>query len=204
LFYSLIYTILVENGILGEGQKMKANQRQRGKISRALVALLTFGSLLGVTSGPAMAEEKDGSWTVEIYVEDSTCVPTFDPPDWNPDLFVSYVESAGPGYADIASGPVDVSFYVGLGISAGFDDCLGSNIEPTGEVETSYTNIDVDSPLTLNSLSCESPFPCNAVDIYGDALGGQIDGVITVADTAVPDTTYTGELRVVWTLTEDG
>jgi hypothetical protein len=161
------------------------------RVAKTLVAFLTLGSVLGLSS-TAFAEPQEETWIVEVQVTDTSCVSEITPASWNPETTVSY--PAG-NTVDLIYAPVSVDFYVWLDFQAGSDFCdPGVFILPYGDVEASF--LELAPELDVSALACESPFPCDASDLY--LATSEITGTLDVLGAAVGGNTYSGNLKVVW------
>jgi len=201
LKYSKIRTIIVTKiSSIENWQIMKWIISKTG-LTKALVVLITFGSLLGLSSVPASAAPDPApEWDIEVNVDDTTpeeCVASPTLPTWSPDLIPTYV---GGNNVDKFSGPgLSVDFSVWLDFQAGTDMnmCPDSpaSYQPTGDVEALF--LTMDPQLTASYLDCV--VACSASDL---SLGtSTIGGTLLVADDAEggPTVTYTARLKVVWT-----
>jgi len=172
-------------------------------LTKALVVLITFGSLLGLSSVPAAAAEDPGvapEWDIQVNVDDTTpedCVADPTPATWRPDLIANY--PAGNS-VDMFNGPgLSVDFYVWLDFQPGTDMemCPDSPAfyEPTGNVEALFVSMDPE--LSSSSLDCVAG--CTAESLSQGT--SEINGTLLVDDDAPggPTVTYTARLKVVWT-----
>ena len=163
-------------------------------LRRALALLLAVGPLVGLSAAPAMAETDPNSpsFNIDVLVSDSTCVPSYSPVTWTPQLM------AGNTNVDLFA-PMPVTFDVNLGFFAGVDGnaCgLGDEL-PTGDVYATFTNLP--SSLEQDVLDCDLALAaCQAVDLYNATAGGVISGTLNVANDAT-DGLHTATLQVVWT-----
>ena len=182
----------IEN--LGKGQKMKTNQIKLGKVSKALVALLTLGSLLGVSSAQAAEEGGTHDYIFDIYVE-NTCSDGDLPATWSPastPLQYDYVEAFSTT-VDLVDGPVTVDLLVDVGFEPGTDGCTLDFTDPSGTVSTALLLPD---GLESTYRDC-APSACDAADLY--LFGASM----IVAEITIPADTepalYQGTLSVTWT-----
>jgi hypothetical protein len=176
---------------LGSNNKTSISKTRvaRTRVAKTLVAFLSLGSVLGLNS-TAFAEE--ASWTVEVQVTDTSCVSVINPASWQPETTVSYPVG---NTVDLIYAPVSVEFYVWLDFQAGSDSCdPGVFILPYGDVEASF--LELAPELDVSALACESPFPCDASDLY--LATSEITGTLDVLGAAVGGNTYSGNLKVVW------
>lgn len=175
----------------------------RKSLTKALVILITCGSLLGLSSVPASAAEDPGvapEWDIQVNVDDTTepdCVASPMPATWSPDLIPNYV---GSNNVDKFSGPgLSVDFYVWLDFLPGTDMSMCPDspafYQPTGEVEAVFLTMDPE--LTASSLDCIAGCPASDLSLGTSTIGG----TILVADDAAGGmgVTYTARLKVVWT-----
>jgi hypothetical protein len=158
---------------------------------RALALAFAIGSFLGVTSAPALATPFDPdnpTWTLNVQVSDSTCVPNVQPADWSP----MEMMMTGNTNVDLFS-PADVTFEVALGFSPGMDmnACGLGDYYPTGDVVASFNG---DAALNLETLNCQ--IACSATDLYNSL--STIQGSVSVVAGTAPGN-YSGTLSVVWT-----
>jgi len=157
---------------------------------KILVALLALGSLFGISTVAAIADETSG-WNIEVTVTDSTppsCSPTITPASWMP------VEPLITTDVDLMAPPPDLTFYVYLGFADGSDSCDAlAVVEPTGTVTTTYTPTVSPNDLGMAMLDCVSS--CQAQTLSNDGYDGRLS-----ASPNIPSTTGTfgGRLEVVW------
>ena len=166
-------------------------------LRRALTILLAFGTLAGLSAAPAMAaptEDLDPTFTIDINVTDTTCVPDYTDPYWGPYLDIAGMQQQ----VDLADDPSPVTFEVTLAFFAGMDNnaCGLGDQPPSGDV---YATLSLPAGLELGSLDCDlTVVPCGAETLFDVGDTGKIAGSINVADDAVP-ALYTATLQVVWT-----
>jgi len=181
---------------------------QRGitkkSLTKTVVVLALFGSLLGLSSVPAAAAEDPGvapEWDLQVNVEDSTepvCVASPTPATWRPDSSATYV--AG-NIVDRFSGPsLSVDFYVGLDFEPGTDtnmcDDSPAFYQPTGEVEAVFMP-STDPELSTSTVECDPACTAESLSLGTSTIGG----TLRVADDAPggPTVSYTARLKVTWT-----
>lgn len=184
---------------------MKISKRNLTRISKALLAFLTLGSLVGVISAPAVGAETTHDLFVDVTdTSPPACSQDYSsfPASWNPDLdpYVTDTE------IDLAS-PTAINFSLPLNFQDGIDtgDCVptGDSLEPTGNVTAEFSILPDELESTVN---CNPPGYCTAADLSNATSGGLIEGTLSLKSASTPDTylaidgaSYTATLRIVWT-----
>jgi hypothetical protein len=169
---------------------MTGQKKTKKNLGRALAVALAIGSFMGISAAPAVAtwDPDNPSWTLDVEVMDSTCVPDYSDPTWAPteQLFVN-----GSNIVDMYS-PASVDFEVYLNFSQGIDSevCGEGDLAPSGDVTASFSG---DSALQLDYLDCETA--CDAASLYNTM--STIQGSVSVVDGTTPGF-YSGTLTVVW------
>ena len=172
---------------------MTSQIKRKKNLGRTLAVLAIIGSFVGLTSLPAFAYED--SWTLEVNVSDTTCTDPIEDPSWSPDVNVTYLYSNDVDLNPSAYNPPGLlNFSVGLGLTPGYDPCTTWNVDVSGDVEASVTELD--GELSMSALDCSSSTICDAFTLYtgGNEILGTID-----ASAVTTTGLKTGVLTVVWT-----
>jgi hypothetical protein len=170
---------------------MTSQKKTKKNLGRALAVALAIGSFMGISAAPAVAtwDPNNPSWTLDVEVIDSTCIPDYSDPTWMPteQLFVS-----GSSTVDMFS-PTNVDFEVYLNFSQGIDNnvCGEGDLAPSGDVTASFSG---DPALQLQGLDCQTA--CDATTLYNTMAS--IQGSVSVVGGTTPGF-YSGTLTVVWT-----
>lgn len=171
----------------------------KNRIGKALFAVIIFSCSIGITSGPAVAED----WTVEVVTTDSSCVPMIEPASWSPDPIVAYdfgintadINPEGPGYR------TGVGFTVYLNLAEGSDVNCSSVVPVTGTIQSSWVSDPLNpEELVMSSMECLGiGQECLATDMYNDSWFGELSGSLVTPST---EGTFRGTLTVTWTPAE--